>query len=223
MGSLRFPGKMLQKLGRHSLIEWVMTRALDATSVDEVVLATSTKAENDPLEDCASQLGIATFRGDESDVLDRYVKAANRFKADHIIRICADNPFVAPEEVDRLIEVYATRRPDYAFNHVPRMSNNYPDGLGAEIFPRSVLEKLDRVAREQRYREHVTLYVWDHPNQFTISSFAAPSPIAYPAVKLDVDTEEDLRRLQNLPCVHDIHASAQTVVDNYRAQYGAVV
>lgn len=220
MGSRRFPGKMARPLGPHPLVRWALDRTRRARRVDEAVLATSTDPANDVLEQAARDLGLATYRGEEEDVLDRFIKAASVHEARHVVRVCADNPFVSPEEVDRLVEFYLRERPDYAFNHVPRMDNQYPDGLGAEILSFSLLERLGRLASEPRHREHATLYLWDHADQFRLATFSAPPDIAGPEVKLDVDRPEDLERLARLPCAADIAAPARVVVREYRALYG---
>jgi spore coat polysaccharide biosynthesis protein SpsF len=222
MGSSRLPGKMLRKLGSQPIIEWVLTRVASAKRVDEVMLATSIAPENDALQSVAASLRIATYRGDENDVLDRYLKAAAASSASHVVRVCADNPFVAPEELDRLVDYYKQSGTEYAFNHVPRLNNKYPDGLGGEMLSIACLQRVGRSATEKHHREHVTLYIWDHADQFAIGSFPAPEPIAFPGVRLDIDTEADLKRLNELACAKNIHASAQQVVDSYRARYGDV-
>jgi len=216
MGSQRFPGKMMRRLGSYPIITWVLTRVSHASTVDQVVLATSSARENDVLEEVAGALNIPTFRGDEQDVLGRYLAASRRFEIGHIVRVCGDNPFVAPEEIDRLVEFYRREGPDYAFNHSPCNGNNYPDGLGAEIFSRSLLERLDAVVKEPRHREHVTLYLWENPEGVRMKTIQAPAEIAFPAIRLDVDTQADLDKLNELDCVADLHATALAVVQSYR-------
>ncbi len=110
--------------------------------------------------------GSGRISRDENDVLGRFRAAADLARADVIVRDCADNPFIAPEEIDRIVEHYRSLRPDYAFNHVPRLGNEYADGFGAEVIGRALLDRLNVEAREPRHREHVTVYVWEHPAAF---------------------------------------------------------
>jgi len=65
----------------------------------------------------------------------------------------------------------------------------------------------------------VTLYVWDHPDEFSIATLPAPQEISFPDIKLDVDTETDLNRLRNLDCIRDIKCSAEMIVQCYKAVY----
>jgi len=220
MGSTRFRGKMMEPLGEHSLLEWVLSRVQRSTRVAQVVLATSLSAENGVLCELAERLLVSTTRGSENDVLGRFVQAAGEHGADHVVRICADNPFISPEEIDRLVCFYLDRMPDYSFNHIPRMGNEYPDGLGAEIFSYSQLCRLAELTSEPRYREHVTAYFGDHEKEFRIETFVAPPGIDFPRVKLDVDTREDLDRLRALVPPISIHSSAFDVINTYRAVYG---
>src|SRR5438093_1423019 len=126
MGSRRFPGKVMECLGPHKILEWVLLRTLRAATIDQVVLVTSSASENDALCKLADRLSVPVLRGSEDDVLSRFALAAEKFRTDHVVRICADNPFVAPEEIDRLVPFYMATLPDYAFNRIPRMANTDP-------------------------------------------------------------------------------------------------
>jgi spore coat polysaccharide biosynthesis protein SpsF len=220
MGSTRFRGKMMERLGRHRIIEWVLRRTLRATMLDQVVLATSTAVENDVLRDVAEQLSVAALSGSEDDVLSRFVSAADEYGADYVVRVCADNPFIAPEEIDRIARFYLDETPDYAFNHIPKIGNMYPDGLGAEILSSALLHRLGVSTTESRHREHATLYIWDHMDEFRIETIPAPREIAFPSVKLDVDTPADLERLRRIVDGLEIDSPAVDVVNSYRAIYG---
>src|SRR5438105_2803909 len=180
IGSKRFPRKILENLAGPRIIEWVLHRTARAELLDQVVLVTPSSAENDILSEIAGQFSIPTLRGSEDDVLSRFIRAADQFGADHVVRICADNPFIASEEIDRLIRFYLQRLPDYAFNHIPRMENLYPDGLGAEILSSALLRRIAAATTEPRHREHVTIYLWDHRDNFHIETFHAPAEIAFP-------------------------------------------
>jgi aminopeptidase-like protein/spore coat polysaccharide biosynthesis protein SpsF (cytidylyltransferase family) len=198
MGSQRFPGKMLARLGGVPLLEWVLRRLLRATTLAQVVLATSDSASDDALAELAASLGIAVFRGSETDVLGRFVGAARMAGADNVVRICADNPFIDPAEVDRLVRHFADSRCDYACNHQDRLGSNYADGFGAEILPSALLEKIAAKAFEPRHREHATLYLWDHAGEYKLTAVAAPAELAFPELRFDVDTPADLEELQAL-------------------------
>jgi spore coat polysaccharide biosynthesis protein SpsF len=227
MGSSRLPGKMIMDLCGYPVLHWVLHRVKQARRLTEVVLATTKLKQDDPLTELAQFLKVGVSRGSEADVLARFWDAAREFKADVVVRVCADNPFIAPEEIDRLVDCYISRRQSggdprrlYAFNHITTMDNNYPDGLGAEIFSLDLLATLHRLAMESSDREHVTTYLWDHPRDFEIYPVFAPPEIAYPGVKLDVDTQADLNRMRQLGARLSQGSSAIQVVRAYLNLFG---
>ena len=217
IGSKRLPAKMLEYLGQYKILEWVLLRTSRAVMLDQIVLLTSAAPENRVLGEIAANLSIPTLYGSEDDVLSRFVHAAKQFNADYVVRVCADNPFIAAEEIDRLVRFYLDRLPDYAFNHIPEMGNAYPDGLGAEILSSTVLERIATSSSEPRHREHVTRYLWDHCHEYRIETLKAPEEIAFPDVKLDVDTREDLELLRSIVRGLDIDSSARQVINSFRA------
>ena len=195
MGSSRFPGKMMAKLGDQELMSWVLTRVCDAKELDQVVLATSTSGDDDQLVEVASNFKVMVVRGSQDDVLDRFVQASRESKADLVVRVCADNPFVAAEEIDRLVVAHRSGSYDYSCNHQQRLGNRYDDGFGAEVVSTSLLNEISKLTTQTTHREHVTSYVWDNSAKFRIQAVMAPSDLAFPEIKLDIDTPEDLQKL----------------------------
>lgn len=198
MGSTRFPGKMLAQLGGIPLLEWVVRRVACAATLAQVVLATSDRESDDALAKIAVSLGIAVFRGSEADVLGRFVGAAKMAGASNVVRICADNPFIDAGEIDRLVKYFTGCPCDYACNHQDRLGSGYADGFGAEILSATLLKKLASIAVESRHREHATLYLWDHESEYEMRSIAAPAELAFPELRFDIDTAENLVRLEAL-------------------------
>ena len=218
MGSSRFPGKMLARLGDIPLLEWVLRRLQRATTLAQILLATSDGAADDPLVELATRLGVTVFRGSEFDVLGRFVGAAKMARADNIVRICADNPFIDPGEIDRLVKFFADYPCDYACNHQDRLGSGYADGFGAEILSADLLEKIASAATEECHREHVTLYLWDHASEYTLRALSAPADLAFPELRFDIDIPTDLENLDALVCAGvETNTSASEIVRITRA------
>ncbi len=220
MGSQRFPGKMMEDLAGAPVMSWVLRRLGRAKTIDRVVLATTVEAEDDVLAGLAESLGIDTFRGDAHDVLDRFAAAARSFKAATVVRVCADNPLVAPEVVDAAVAAFLDQGPDYAFNHVPRHGCEYPDGLGAEVVQGDLLQHMARVSTDPIEREHVTTYIWNRIDDHDI--LVVPCPDEWKTdgdpICLDVDRPEDIARMRLLCRGLDVHASAVDIIDRWRNQ-----
>lgn len=188
----------MARLAGVPIVEAVLRRVRAASEVDEVVLAIPEGADDDVLERVGSDLGIRVHRGPEEDVLTRFLGALEAVDAEVCVRVCADNPLVAPEEVDRIVSHHLDSRPDYSFNHVPGMGNGYPDGLGAEVVEMKVLLRLGQIVTDPRQREHVTRYIWEHPREFRVETVEAPDTLRGKPVRLDVDVRNDLEILAEL-------------------------
>lgn len=198
MGSKRFPKKMLTPIGDFALLEWVLLRLSRSKNLHDIVLATTVNKGDDILVRLARKLGVKAYRGSESDVLERFLGAADEAKATSIVRICADNPFIDSIEVDKLIDFFNREPCDYAFNHQNRLGSGYADGFGAEIFTLEQLKKIDHLAKYASHREHVTSYFWDHQTDYLIKAIPAPVELAYPQLCFDIDTLGDLLRINAL-------------------------
>jgi len=220
MGSSRFPGKMSADLGGFPIIDWVLRRSKTSNLVDKFILATSNKTEDDFLVKKANEYLIGNYRGSEHNVLSRFVEVANAENADIIVRICADNPFICGNEIDRAISLFLQKMPDYTFNHIPAMGNNYVDGVGAEVFTYDTLGKIAKNAENDSQLEHVTKYIWDNKTNFDIQIINAPVDLANPEVCLDVDTKEDLCCLNKILDKHKNRilpedVCVQDIIKNY--------
>lgn len=198
LGSNRLPGKMLMRLGNDSIISWVIKRLRKSKKIDKLIVATSQKSIDDDLVKEVINNNLDYFRGDEIDVLGRFYKASAKYDANIIVRICADNPFIDHIEVDRLVSFFLKEKCQYAFNHLNKLSNNYADGFGAEIFTRETLEILNNECLDINTREHVSLFIWKNINKFNVKTFQAPESLAYPDLSFDIDELSDFEKLSKL-------------------------
>ena len=198
MGSTRFPQKMLAQLGGLPLLEWVFRRVLRAKCIDQVVLATTDTSRDDPLVKLAGILGVAVCRGSEVHVLERFIKAAAASKATHVVRVCADNPFIDPCEIDRLVLHFFDHEFDYVCNHQDRLGSEYADGFGAEILSTATLRVIYKNAECPVDKEHVTSYLWANQDRFKLGVIKAPSELRFPSLRFDVDRPVDLLNMQRL-------------------------
>ena len=156
MGSTRLPNKVMKTIGGIPMIELLLTRLARAKEIDQIIVATSIDKRNIPLVEHVRKLGYACEQGSETDVLDRYVEAARKHKADVVLRITGDCPLVDPDLVDEVIRQFKSGNVDYFSNISPP---TYPDGLDIEVFNFIALEKSSQATHKQYDREHVTPYL----------------------------------------------------------------
>ena len=211
LGSQRFPAKMLADLGGHSVLEWVVTRVRRSTLVDRMVVATTQETLDDRLVAECQRLGVEVKRGSTNDVLGRFVSAIEGDAADAVVRICADNPFVDPGCVDQVIREFRESGAEYAFNHRPFGDCNYADGFGAEVVSRRLLEQIHDSQLTEQQREHVTLSIVDGSVRASTHACRAPSELAYPQHRFDVDEPSDLGRLSQLVIANHLNLKSSAV------------
>jgi len=189
MGSRRLPGKALILIQGRTVLEHVIERVRRIKRIDAMVIATSVKKENDAIERKAKAIGVPCYRGSEEDVLDRFVRTAQVYNADHIVRITADCVLLDPQVVDEIIELHLREGYDYTSNILKR---TYPRGIVAEVFTQETLHKIATCAVNTYHREHVTTYLRDHPEEFRVGNLEAPSGHFNSEWRWVLDTKDDL-------------------------------
>ncbi len=167
MASTRLPGKILADLAGQPLLYRVVGRAQQAVRLDRVAVATTNRPADAAVAQLCEARGFLCFRGSEQDVLDRYYQAARQFGADVVVRLTADCPLLDPAIIDETIRAFQEGAYDYVSN---TLTPTYPDGLDTEVFSRAALEKAWHEAQLPSEREHVTPYIWKHPEAFRLGS-----------------------------------------------------
>lgn len=176
MGSSRLPGKVLLDIGAETMLGRVVGRTTLCSTVNEVLVATTTDRADNTLADYCEQRAVHYTRGSHFDVLDRYHEAAHGAKADVVVRITADCPLIDPSLVDDVVRTIlvspnSTALPqenarrggtDLALNRLPPpWKRTYPIGLDTEVCTMAALERAWNEAREPQQREHVMPYMYE--------------------------------------------------------------
>lgn len=187
MTSRRLPGKILAAIAGVPLLAHVTRRAQASGVFHDIVFATTTDPSDDPVETYCTAHGIRCFRGDPSDVLDRYAQAARAYGAGVIVRLTSDCPLLDPAVIKRVVGTFDPARHDYVSNAIRR---TYPDGLDTEVFSLEALKRADKEARLPSEREHVTPYMHKHPELFRIAHVTQERD--YSALRWTVDEPRDL-------------------------------
>lgn len=159
-GSSRLPRKVLEPLGAKRVLDRVLDRCARIASADRVVCAIPESAADDAVADAALAAGADVFRGSEQDVLARYAGAARMVKADEVVRITSDCPFIDPAIVDRLVGLLRETGADYANN---TLLPGFPRGLDCEALPAEWLFRAEAEAADPADREHVTSWIRNRP------------------------------------------------------------
>lgn len=200
MGSERLPGKVIKPIKGVPLIGYTIERLKKSKYIDEIILATSDKEQDDKLVDVVNQYNIKIFRGSEENVLERYVQCCKKYNGDIIIRITGDCPFVDPVIVDNVITKFIMYKYDYVRLDVP---NTFIRGFDVEVFTKETLSKTYNIVNEtygniiNKYKEHVTLFIYENKELFNIGYVIGEKEF-YRNYRVCVDTIEDFYVVENI-------------------------
>lgn len=185
-GSTRFPNKVFAAINGKPLIWHVVNRLTYAKQIDNIVIATTTNAKDDLIENWCKENNVICYRGSESDVLNRYYCASIAYPSDVIVRITADDPFKEPAIIDKIVTMLIKDGYDHVTNNFPP---SFPEGLDCEAFRFSALEESENNTQDQFEREHVTQYIYHNPDKFKIGNLTSEKDLSY--LRWTIDKEAD--------------------------------
>lgn len=195
MTSTRLPGKVLLPYCNKPNLQHIIERLRRSRYVDDVVVATTVNPQDHPIVALCESLDCRYYRGSEEDVLARVLEAARSAGADVIVEATGDCPLIDWNHVDHLIELFFETRVDYASNFIEK---TFPVGLNVQVFSLHTLEKVSQLTDNPVDHEHVSLYIYTHPEHFTLANWSAPPALAHPEIQVTLDTREDYELLREI-------------------------
>lgn len=190
-GSTRFPNKVFALINGKPLLWHVVNRLKYATKIDDIIVATTVSEKDDKIEEWCKENNVHCFRGSEENVLNRYYSASEAFSSDYVVRITADDPFKEPKVIDAVITKLIEGGYDHVTNNLPP---SFPEGLDCEAFKKSALDRSEKEAETAFEREHVTQYIYHHPEIFKIGNVSNPENLSY--LRWTVDKEVDFEMVK---------------------------
>jgi len=207
MKSTRFPDKVVQPILGRAMLALLLQRIKKSRLLDQIIVATSTDPSGEIIVKLCEEIGISVFRGSEKDVLSRIYEAAKVFKGDTIVRLTGDNPLYEAALIDSMLLFYSACDYDFVSNSSMSYSTKwveertFPIGLGVQIFSFGVLEEINRLDSDLNSREHVSCYVYQHPEKYRLGAFHAQNEFLYlrhPEFRFTVDTIRDYEFVKNI-------------------------
>lgn len=157
MASSRFPGKVMADINGKPMLERILDRLKKCNRVATFIVATPDQEIADFCKDKA-----VVYVGQPENVLERYMRAAYAHRIIMIVRVTADCPLIDSEVVDCVING-VNYKSDYTSNVINR---TWPWGLDAEVIHYDVLARMNRIVKDKKYKEHVTLMCRERPDLF---------------------------------------------------------
>lgn len=191
MGSTRFPQKVTADIEGRPVLWHVINRFSRSKLVEKIALATTTKKDDDALVEIANAFPIDCFRGSEEDVLDRFYQCAKRYNPDVVVRVTADCPLLDPRLVDRIISFFLKGGYDIA-----NFTLEWPEGFDTDVISFRALKRAWLEARRASEREHVTPYIWKHPELFKTARLGHRKDLSH--IRLCIDEPKDIELIREI-------------------------
>jgi spore coat polysaccharide biosynthesis protein SpsF len=197
MTTTRLPGKIMMPLSGRPVMAHMIERHRRSMYVDEVVVATTTNAQDDPVVTLCETMGCAYFRGSEADVFARVAQAAEAHGAYYLQQGMADCPLVDWRHLDHTLELLSSQDADCAGNE---FVHTFPVGFNVRAYKFSTFRAAEKRDTDPAYREHAGYSIRTHPDIFKVVNWEAEGEMRWPDLRLTLDTPEDYALLS---AVHD--------------------
>lgn len=204
-GSTRLPYKMVKPFyHQSSVLDIILNRIKHefGDGFNNIVVATTTNTNDDQIVKIALANDITVYRGSENDVLARFIDAAKSVGASKIIRVCADNVFLDTHELHKLYDILdSDTEHDYISfrksDGTPSIKTHY--GFWAEGVTLRALKRVAKDTDESLYHEHVTNYIYTHPEEYSCQ-FLRIDPLieSRTNLRLTLDTITDFEIQQKI-------------------------
>lgn len=193
LNSSRLPRRVLADLAGRPVLLHIIDRLQKSDELDEICVAIPEIPGEDELARVVQDAKVTLARGPEHDVLSRFRIAAYQTEAELVVRGKADDPLVDVDMLDVQLR-FLEEHPEVEFV----FTFGLPQGTGVESFPQKTLDKLDYLARTLEYRKHVTYYLLEHPQTFSVRVLEPPQEIRRPHYRFSLDTPQDYEVLQSV-------------------------
>jgi spore coat polysaccharide biosynthesis protein SpsF len=194
LGSTRLPKKIIQLIDEKlSVLDYVINQSMESKHIQKIIIATTDLDEDNTIDQIMNKKKINCFRGSSDDVLDRYYQCAKKFSCSSIVRVTSDCPFVDPNIIDEIIEIFQNNSYDYVSNVHPL---TFPVGIAVEIFSFESLENAWNNAKLPSEREHVTPYFYNHKDKFKTFNLEYSENLS--SIRIAVDHQKDLELIRKI-------------------------
>lgn len=192
LSSKRLPGKALLKIYDKPMIVELVERLKCSKHTSDIIVCTSKNNNDDKLCSELEKYKINFFRGDELDVMSRYISVATDMNAETVVRVTADNPLTDTEIMDELIESHVANKSDYTY------AAEIPDGAESEIIQTDLLLKCHKMIKNKKNTEYMSWFL-NNPKYFKVNKIQLNNTaLRRKDVVLTVDIQKDFELLKKI-------------------------
>ena len=185
-----FKGRFFVKLTKDDTIPSFLIRRLIARyGNSRIIVATSTKKEDDAFQRIAQEYGVYLYRGDYENLASRLYEAVLQYGkgAENLVRINANSPLVDFELMDKLLASHVSGKYDYSYNEY---LNGTLWGTGCEVFSLALMHEFSKMPL--RSDQFSTLGSYIRQNSGKYKTYAQPCTDRRPFYKVNIETDKDV-------------------------------
>ena len=186
LSNTRLPSKAMKLVDDKPIILYLIERVLKSKKIRNVIVCTTTNESDDPLVTLLEKMNILVFRGDEKDILTRYLDASKKFDTDYIISIDGDDIYTDPNYVDEIISIFEKTDCDYVD------MIGFPFGIASVGIKVTALEKICKLKTSDNTETGYRLFFTEN-KIFNVYELKPSKDFSFPKnIRLTLDYKEDL-------------------------------
>ncbi len=197
LDSIRLPKKHLLEFNGKPMIQYLIDRLKNCNKIRKIIVCTTTLVSDDPLVNYLQKEKITYFRGNEKDILARFLECAKKFDTDIIIDVEGDDIFTDPFYIDKIVDEMEKNNMDFVSGNKSTKyfdsTYGFPHGIVPAGISRKALEKICDLKisdnTETGYKEFFTKY-----SIFKTKFISPESDLITPSeLRLTLDYLEDFK------------------------------
>ena len=216
INSSRLPGKVLIELDNIPIIKVIVEKCRKLSFIDNLVVATTTSRKDNILCEYLEENKIDFFRGSENDVWERLIRCCNKYKADNLVKLTGDNPFIDAKIIEEGFETF--EKLDNIDILCISDDRSLPIGLDFEILKtKNFIKSYDQLSSNYD-KEHATTFLKRNFKKYNFFPNKKFSKKFIKDIELTIDNEEDLlfaRKIINLSSSNILNLNIGEIYKTY--------
>ena len=107
LNSSRLPKKHLCLINEKPSLQHLIERLSLCSEIRKIIVCCTTDSTDDELVNFLEKLNVEFFRGNEKDILQRFLDSAKKFETDVIIDVEGDKIYTDPFYVDEIVKNFS--------------------------------------------------------------------------------------------------------------------
>ena len=172
------PYKIVKPLTKDkTMIEHVIERCLKSKLINQLIVSTTVNYSDEKLinvirtSSCFNNITI--HRGSETNILDRIYQTALMTRADIIVRVNANRPFIDAEIIDIVLDYFLKHKYDYIYVSDDK---SFPSGFDFDIYTTETLKRIHTYTNDTTDLKQINTYIFDNPNLFHFYKYNFNNP-----------------------------------------------